>query len=178
MKTVKTKDKNLTILDKYSGKYPFKFSPELPPLVEWIGRVNAIGFKAFLPGSGTPSVLFFMDDHLIPVIEVTSEMNDYEKRGEAGRLCFKVLRVEKLDTCNLEYVMNIYDVESVKKLTFYHKDFLSESGIVFSCAQGNNIIIVAAAYPYYLAVLGIDENKYKSVPEFDMESYRVDLLLT
>ncbi|MDD7973740.1 hypothetical protein, partial [Roseinatronobacter alkalisoli] len=68
---------------------------------------------------------------------------------------------------------HFWKVESptrVQKLSFTTKDFSSDSGLTFTFENGHEVVIVAAAYPFYLSILGLSHG-IETTPEFDISSY-------
>jgi hypothetical protein len=47
-----------------------------------------------------------------------------------------------------------------------------ESGVVLSARDGGELVIVAGAFPYSLAILGIGEAPHHFEPEYPLNSYQ------
>ena len=158
-----------------SREFGLKVSESLPPLNDWIGKIRAIGAEEYLPKSGLRSVILFLDDDRLQLVRVTSEMNDYDERGEAGRLCFDRCKSVEIDRESLVFYKEIPRPISVKKLKFICGDFSTESGLAFSFEDLDDVVIVAAAFPYYISVIGVSE-EYSSAAEFPLSEYNTEYL--
>ena len=152
-------------------KYPFEFSKGLPTIEGWCNKVFAIGSDNFLKFSGSPSVLLRLHDDFFPTIKVTSEMIDISERCEVGRLCFTAARKADFAKQGMAIYQEFPTVASTEKLLFDAKNTLVECGITFKLATGNEVTIVASAFPQFISLIGVSDES-ESKPEYDLKEYK------
>ncbi|MDD7973896.1 hypothetical protein [Roseinatronobacter alkalisoli] len=143
---------------------------ELQEFGSWVRNVCAIGTKGFLAGSGAQSIFLALDKNLENVVRISSEMHDYEERGEAGQICLQLLENSSFLQSDFDHFWKVGSPTRVQKLSFTTKDFSSDSGLTFTFENGHEVVIVAAAYPFYLSILGLSHG-IETTPEFDISSY-------
>ncbi len=151
-------------------EHTIQIPSELQELGSWVGKICAIGTKGFLANSGAQSVFLALDEKFENVVCISSEMHDYEERGEAGQICLKLLENSGLSENDFDHFLKVSAPTRVQKLIFTTTNFRSDSGLILSFENSSEVVIVAAAYPFYLSVLGLGEN-IETTPEFDIHSY-------
>lgn len=162
----------MTSAQKSTTKQDYKIQvpSELREFGSWIGNICAIGTKGFLPNSGAQNVFLALDEKLENVVSISSEMHDYEERGEAGQICLQLIQNGGFPQDSFDHFVKVATPTRVQKLSFTTKDFSSDSGLILSFESGKEVIIVAAAYPFYLSIIGLRDD-IETTPEFGLTSY-------
>jgi hypothetical protein len=111
-------------------------------------------------------------------LAIWSEMHDVAEKIEVG-----VLKFEKVTRTSDKNVDGFWQTEesfstalfaeqnSLTKLVISESGYICESGFVVRSTTGEEITVVADAFPCHVAVLGIDELKSASKPEYELASY-------
>jgi hypothetical protein len=150
--------------------YKIQIPSELQEFGSWVGKICVIGTKGFLPNSGAQNVFLALDENLENVVSISSEMHDYEERGEAGQICLQLIQSGDFSQNSFDHFVKVAPPTRVQKLSFTTKDFSSDSGLILSFESGKEVIIVAAAYPFYLSIIGLRDG-IETTPEFGLASY-------
>jgi hypothetical protein len=108
----------------------------------------------------------------VPTIEISSRMHDVGDRAEVGVLRFAKGKGQNLDGLNIDLPSAFGTVATVEKLVIIEQEVRAESGIVFKNAKGEEIVIVASAWPFGLAIsIPWSSPLPKFNPEYDLEQY-------
>jgi hypothetical protein len=104
-------------------------------------------------------------------LRLYTEMHDVAERREVGVLNFEPVTVPRPDE-------TIADVESAfqgeiaaSKLIIHESGEAAESGLILKAGSGEEIIVVAGAYPYSLAVGGVLSMPNIFHPEYPIDRY-------
>jgi hypothetical protein len=103
---------------------------------------------------------------------IESVMHDVAERIEVGVLVATRVSAPFADEVFVE-VSNAFKEDMVLSKLFIEVDKKRlESGLVLRGRDGCEIVIVAGAFPYSLAVLGIGEAPHRFEPEYPLNSYQ------
>jgi hypothetical protein len=129
-----------------------------------------LGYSVCLPPNDRPTsvTLFYEGGNQI---SIHSETEDVAERREVG-----VLHFEKLpSTSPIENISespgDFSTLVTASKLVIEESGTEVESGICLRGANGSEITIVAAAFPYHLALLGLGTGEHIFEPEYSLSSY-------
>ena len=151
-------------------EHKIRLTAELQEFSSWVGKICAIGTKGFLANSGAQNVFLALDENLENVVCISNEMHDYEERGEAGQICLQLIQNDDLSQDSFDHFVKVATPTRLQKINFTTKDFSSDSGLILSFEGDNEVIIVAAAYPFYLSIIGLRAD-IETTPEFGLASY-------
>lgn len=101
---------------------------------------------------------------------IRSEMAVLSSRVEVGVLSFQ--RVRCLEGVYGTIAPSFHDIKYVEKLVIDEQGIRVESGILLKNEKDNELIVVAAAMPCTLAVLGLISPAIDFSPEYSLYSYR------
>jgi hypothetical protein len=99
-----------------------------------------------------------------------SQMHDVAERREVGVLNFERVSAPRPD----ERVVDVASFQNeivVSKLIIHESGTTAESGVMLKARNGDEIVMVAGAYPYSLAVLGVVSMPHIFEPEYSMDLY-------
>jgi hypothetical protein len=97
-------------------------------------------------------------------------MHDVAERIEVGVLSFSDVLMPDDNEVFIDTPAFLDRIEP-SKLTIKESGFSAESGIVLRASNGEAIVLLAAAYPYGLAVQGLLREPYLFRPEYSLEHY-------
>jgi hypothetical protein len=108
-------------------------------------------------------------------VKVRSEMHDVAERRELGVLCFSYALALESEATVLAAPPAFHGHVLASKLLIEESGTTAESGLILK-ADREEIVIVASADPYCLAVKGLEGMTNGFEPEYPLDSYkRVDL---
>jgi len=104
-------------------------------------------------------------------LKLYTDMHDVAERREVG-----VLNIERVSTPQPDEVFVTVSPSFgseiiVSKLLIRESGVEAESGVVFTTKTGDEIVVVAGAYPYSLAVQGVSSLPHVFEPEYPMDQY-------
>lgn len=106
-------------------------------------------------------------------VRFESVMHDLTDRTEIGVLSTKLVTAPLADEQGVivpkEFNQNI----SLAKLTIETNSVRVESGVVLTGSGGQEILIVAGAYPFTLAILGLGDVPHRFEPEYPVSEYKI-----
>jgi hypothetical protein len=102
-------------------------------------------------------------------------MHDVAERIEVGVLEFSWARDVHEKRVFVSLGERFAEINSVLKLVIEESSVFAESGVVVSARSGEEIVIVAGAGPFTLAVKGI-EDCGSFDPEYELADYRSETL--
>ncbi len=103
---------------------------------------------------------------------VHSDMHDLAERIEVGVLQFGRVFAPEAQEIIVETPSAFRDRLLVIKLTIEESGTRSESGIVLQAKSGAEILIVAGAQPYSIAVRGVEWPDSTFEPEYELDRYQ------
>ena len=107
---------------------------------------------------------------------IQSTMRDVAERREVGVLDFAIAGVAEDDEKNLDIPASFISGVKASKLVINESGKTAESGIVLEASDGQEIVVVAGAYPYSLAVSSLSSMPHGFEPEYPLETYtRVEI---
>jgi hypothetical protein len=103
-------------------------------------------------------------------LRVRSQMHDVAERREVGALNFDRVRAPRPEETIADLPSAFHGEIVVSKLVIHESGTTAESGVILT---GNNdeIVIVAGAYPYSLAVRGVPSLPGIFNPEYPIDCY-------
>ena len=135
---------------------------------ELVKRIRQISLKFGFHQRPEAVTLWRMDGS---GLQLYSQMHDVAERREVGVLQFRYALAPQPD----ETIVNVPPAfESdviVRKLVILESGIKAESGVVLTTVAGNEIVVVAGAYPYSLAVHGLSSLPHVFEPEYPLNQY-------
>jgi len=98
-------------------------------------------------------------------------MHDVAERTEVGVLQFERVSSAKEGEIAVEIASEFRDKIAVSKLVVQESGIIAESGIVLTSSNDSEIVVVAADFPYFLAIQGLLPEPYTFRPEYPLERY-------
>lgn len=102
---------------------------------------------------------------------IESVMHDVAERIEVGVLVATRVSTPFADEVFVEAPSGFNEGMTLTKLFIEVEMNRFESGIVLTGRDGRELVIVAGAFPYSLAILGIGEDPHRFEPEYPLNSY-------
>ncbi len=99
-----------------------------------------------------------------------TEMHDVAVKVEVGVLNFEQVSTPRPNETIVD-VEAFQDEIAISKLLITESGAVAESGVVLKARNGDEIVIVAGAYPYSLAVLGVVSMPHIFEPEYPIDLY-------
>jgi len=104
-------------------------------------------------------------------LRLSSDMRDVAERKEVGVLQFGSVSSPK-DGETIVDVPSAFNAPiTVFKLVAHESGAIVESGVVLKASDGSEIVVVAGAFPYFLAVRGLLPALYSFKPEYPLDQY-------
>jgi hypothetical protein len=103
---------------------------------------------------------------------IESVMHDVAERIEVGVLVAMRVSAPFADEVFVEAPSAFKEGMALTKLFIEVEMKRLESGVVLSARDGGELVIVAGAFPYSLAILGIGEAPHRFEPEYPLNSYQ------
>lgn len=102
-------------------------------------------------------------------LRLYSQMHDVAERREVGVLNFELVSAPRPDETIADVASAFQGEIVVSKLIIHESGTSAESGVVLKAGNGEEIIVVAGAAPYFLAVRGV-----LSLPDIFHPEYSID----
>ena len=102
---------------------------------------------------------------------IESVMHDLSERIEAGVLLTSRVSIPFGDELFIDTPGEFADGLTLTKLFIEAESYRLESGMVLTGCTGHELVIVAGAYPYSLAVRGLGDSPNRFEPEYPLASY-------
>jgi hypothetical protein len=99
-------------------------------------------------------------------------MHDVAERMEVGVLSFERISAIRPGETIADVASAFQGEIVVYKLIIDESGATAESGVILKAANGDEIVIVAGAYPFSLAVLGVLSMPHIFEPEYPIDLYR------
>jgi hypothetical protein len=104
-------------------------------------------------------------------MRIHSEMHDLEERIEVGVLTFDFVFAPSGHETFVDVASTFGHGVRTAKLVIHQSGENIESGLVFGATNGDEIVIVAGAFPSSLAVNGLLPMPYRFEPEYPIDRY-------
>jgi len=104
-------------------------------------------------------------------LQVHSELREIAERMEIGVLCFTHVKSPSVGEVVLCIAPEFDEQVDAFKLVAYESGTEAESGIVLRARNGSEITIVAAAFPFMIAINGVGQRPHIYEPEYPLDSY-------
>lgn len=104
-------------------------------------------------------------------LKIYSEMHDVAEMREVGVLHFGLVLAPLSEETFVDIPPAFDDQLAVTKLTIEESGTVAESGIILTANDGEEMIIVAGANPYLLAVQGVPSTPHLFEPEYPLDQY-------
>jgi hypothetical protein len=98
-------------------------------------------------------------------------MHDLAERIEVGVLTFEQVSVPRPDETIADAAPTFHGEVVVSKLIIHESGTSAESGVILKARNGDEIVIVAGAFPYHLALLGVSSLPNMFHPEYPIDRY-------
>jgi hypothetical protein len=109
-------------------------------------------------------------------LEIRSAMHDITERVEVGVLTFNPTSIAEGTGTIIELPRSFADGITVSKLTIHEGEVSAESGIILKANNNEELVVVAGAYPYSLAISGAVTLLRKFDPEYPMDAYDREIM--
>jgi hypothetical protein len=148
---------------------PFSWQEE-GPLVEYLSRrFDRLAVELDLVQR---PVAVCLVHNQTPTIEISSNMHVVGERDELGALRFAMSKDQNRYGLKIDVPPAFGTVTAIDKLVLVEEQIRVESGIVFRNGNGSDIVIVASARPFGLAIsVPWPSPLAKFDPECDLEQY-------
>lgn len=104
-------------------------------------------------------------------MRLRTDMHDVADRTEVGVLNFEQVSSHRPDERIADVASAFQSEIAVSKLIIHESGTSAESGLILKARNGDEIVIVAGAYPYSLAVLGLPPMPHIFEPEYEIGHY-------
>ena len=104
-------------------------------------------------------------------MQIQSAMHDIAERLEVGVLAFSLVDSLLPDELVVELPPAFGGPIKVTKLTIVESGVRAESGILLEASDGSQVVVVAGANPYTLAVRGVVDQPHVFEPEYPLINY-------
>jgi hypothetical protein len=104
-------------------------------------------------------------------LKLYSKMHDVDDRKEVGVLQFRHVFAPQPDETTVNVPPAFESDIILHKLVILESGIKAESGVVLTTVAGNEIVVVAGAYPYSLAVHGLSSLPHVFEPEYPLNQY-------
>ncbi len=104
-------------------------------------------------------------------LRVHSEVREIAERMEIGVLCFAHFKSPSVSDVMLPIAREFDQQVDAFKLVVHESGVKAESGILLRAKNGSEIAIVAAAFPFMIAIDGVVQRPHIFEPEYPMEDF-------
>jgi hypothetical protein len=147
----------------------FVWAEATPLAAELSKPIKQVSAEFGVPNNGPRFVTLWRSDDT--GLRLYTEMHDVAERRELGVLNFEAVSSPKPGE-SIEDVGAAFQGEIfVSKLTIHESGTSAESGVILKASNGDEIVIVAGAYPYLLAVRGVLPTLNIFHPEYPIDRY-------
>jgi len=98
-------------------------------------------------------------------------MHDVDERIEVGTLEIELVVQPVPDEASLDLPWSFRNGGSISKLSIEQSGFRAESGVLLRSSEGDEVVIVSAAFPYHLYVGGVPIPPQQVMPEYSLSRY-------
>jgi hypothetical protein len=131
--------------------------------------IKQVSLEFPIPNTGPNSVTLWRSNE--DGLRLCTEMHDVAERIEVGVLNFKQVSSHRTDERIADVASAFQSEIAVSKLIVHESGTSAESGLILKASNSDEIVIVAGAYPYSLAVLGVPPMPHIFEPEYQIGHY-------
>jgi hypothetical protein len=133
--------------------------------------IAQISLEFAIPNSGPRSLTLWRPDKT--GLRLYTEMHDVAERREVGVLSFEHVSAPSPIDIFTDVAPAFQREITLSKLIVQDSGIKAESGVVLATSTGDELVIVAGAYPYSLAVKGLNLLAMPNVfnPEYPLDRY-------
>lgn len=146
----------------------FVWADATPLAAELSKPIERLSLDLRIPNVGPNSATLWRSDGT--GLRLFTEMHDVAVRTEVGVLNFERVSAPRPGETFVD-VESFQDRIIASKLLIHESGTSAESGVVLKASSGDEIVIVAGAYPYSLAVLGVALIPRLFEPEYPIDLY-------
>jgi len=135
--------------------------------------IKRMSIRSAVPGKAISATLWHPDG---TGLRIQSTMHDVAERREIGVLDFAIVAAAGNDEKSFDIPASFSGGAKASKLVINESGTNAESGVVLKASDGQEIVVVAGAFPYSLAISGVSSMPLGFEPEYSLESYaRIDI---
>lgn len=150
---------------------PFEWRSTCSLRAELGKPITQISLEFAIPNSGPRSLTLWRSDKT--GLRLYTEMHDVAERREVGVLSFEHVSAPSAVEIFTDAAPAFQREIKLSKLIVQDSGMSAESGVVLATSTGDELVIVAGAYPYSLAVKGLNLPSMSTVfnPEYPLDQY-------
>src|SRR5258708_7393986 len=141
----------------------------MPLAAELSKSIKRVSAEFVVPDNGPRFVTLWRSDET--GLRLYTEMHDVAERREVGVLNFELVSTPRPGETITDVGPAFQGEIVVSKLIIHESGTSAESGAILKAGNGNEIVIVAGAYPYSLAVRGVLPTLNIFHPEYPIDRY-------
>ncbi len=146
----------------------FVWGDATPLAAELSKPIKRVSVEFGIPNVGPNSLTLWRSDGT--GLRLHTEMHDVALKREVGVLNFEHVSALRPGETLVD-IASFQDRIVVSKLLIHESGTSAESGVVLKASSGEEIVIVAGAYPYSLAILGVASIPHIFEPEYPIDLY-------
>jgi hypothetical protein len=140
------------------------------PLVAELRRpITQVSLEFPIPNTGPTFVTLWRSPEA--GLRLYTHMHDVAERIEVGVLNFEAVSKRRPDDRIAEIASAFQSDIVASKLVIDESGTSAESGLILRAINGEEMLIVAGAYPYSLAVFGLPPMPHIFEPEYEIDRY-------
>jgi hypothetical protein len=147
----------------------FAWAGPTPLAAELRRPIKQVSLEFPIPNTGPNSVTLWRS--VEEGLRLCTEMRDVAERMEVGVLNFEQVSSHRPDERIADVASAFHSEIAVSKLIVHESGTSAESGLILKASNGDEIVIVAGAYPYSLAVHGVPPMPHIFEPEYQIGHY-------
>jgi hypothetical protein len=147
----------------------FVWAGPTPLLAELRRPIKQVSLEFPIPNTGPKSVTLWRSGE--EGLRLCTEMHDVAGRMEVGVLNFEQVSSHRTDERIADVASAFQSEIAVSKLIVHESGTSAESGLILKASNGDEIVIIAGAHPYSLAVLGVPPMPHIFEPEYQIGHY-------
>ncbi len=131
--------------------------------------IKQVSVKCHIPNNGPMFATLWRSDGT--GLRLCSQMHDVAERREVGVLNFEQVSEPEPDETIADVASAFQGEIAVSKLIIHESGTSAESGVILKADNGDEIVVVASAAPYFLAVRGVMSMPHIFEPEYQLDRY-------
>jgi hypothetical protein len=147
----------------------FVWAEPTPLAAELSKPIRHVSVGLVIPNDGPRFVTLWRPDET--GLRLYTEMHDVAERREVGVLNFERVSAPRPNETIADASAAFQGRIAVSKLIIHESGKSAESGVILKAANDDEIIIVAGAFPYQLAILGVLSLPHMFYPEYPIDRY-------
>jgi hypothetical protein len=148
---------------------PFVWAEATPLAAELSKPIRQVSVDLVVPHNGPRFVTLWRSDKT--GLRPYTEMHDVAERKEVGVRTFEEVSAPRPHEMTAEVALPFQGEIVVSKLIIHESGRSAESGVILRAGNSDEIVIVAGAYPYSLAVGGVPSLHDIFKPEYPIDRY-------